>query len=297
MRVFVTGASGFIGVEVVKELVKAGHKVVGMARSDEGVKRVKNAGGEVHRGTLEDLESLKSGAATADGVIHLAFNHDFSKFQQNCEDDRKAIEAMGDALAGTNRPLIVTGGVALIAPDRIATEKDTGNANFPRHSERAGLAQIDKGVKASVMRLPQVHDPRKQGLVTYLVEAAKQTGVSAYVEEGSNHWPACHVTDCARLYRLALEKADAGDILHAVAEQGITLKEIAETLGKRLNLPVVSIPQEKVEQHFGWLAMFAGVDCRVSADITQKKFDWHPKGPKLITDLQNLVVEKQNALA
>ncbi len=291
MKVFVTGASGFIGVQVVRELVDAGHKVLGLARSEDGAKIVEDAGGEVHRGSLEDLESLKSGAGTADGVIHLAFNHDFSNYQKHCEEDRRAIEAMGEVLAGTNRPLVVTGGLALLAPDRIATENDPTSKHFPRHSEQAGLALVGKGVKASVMRLPQVHDRHKQGLITYLVQVARQTGVSAYVEDGTNHWPAVHVSDCARLYRLALEQASAGERLHAIAEQGITLKEIAQTIGKRMNIPVVSIPAEKVGEHFGWLAMFAGVDCRVSGDITQRKFNWHPEGPSLISDLENLVVE------
>jgi nucleoside-diphosphate-sugar epimerase len=289
MRVFVTGATGFIGSALVPELISAGHQVLGLTRSEAGAKALKAAGAEVHHGSLEDLDSLKRGAATADGVIHLAFIHDFSKFQENCEIDKHAIEALGSVLSGSDRPLIVTSGTAGLAkPGQVATEDHVVPPDFPfpRVSEQTALSL--KGVSTSVMRLPQVHDTIKQGLVTYLIAVAREKGVSAYVGEGRNSWAAAHVSDVARLYRLALEKHEAGAKYHAVAEEGVPMREITETIGRGLKVPVVSLSPEKAAAHFGWLAMFAGADLVASSEKTRKNLGWNPTGPGLIADLQRM---------
>jgi nucleoside-diphosphate-sugar epimerase len=289
MRIFVTGATGFIGSAVVPELIKAGHQVLGLTRSDAGAKSLTAAGAQVHRGELADLESLRKGAAMSDGVIHLAFIHDFSKFQENCEIDRRAIEALGSVLAGSNRPLIVTSGTAgLGAPGKLATEDLDVPPNFPypRVSEQAALSL--KGVKASVVRLPQVHDPVKQGLVTYLIAVAREKGVSAYVGEGRNRWSAAHVSDVARLYRLVLDKNEAGAKYHAVGEEGVSMRDIAEAIGRGLKIPVKSVSQEEAQSHFGWLAMFATHDLQASSAITRKKLGWNPTGTGLIADLDQM---------
>jgi nucleoside-diphosphate-sugar epimerase len=289
MRVFVTGATGFIGTPVVKELLAAGHQVLGMARSDEGAKSLTAQGAEVLRGSLEDLDALRSGAAAADAVIHLAFIHDFSKFMENCRIDQTAIETMGAVLAGSDKPLIVTGGLAGIgAPGRLATEDDAipPGFPFPRVSEQAALAL--KGVKASVMRLPQVHDTVKQGLVSYIIPVARTKGVAAYVGDGQTRWAAAHVSDVAKLYRLALEKFEPGSRYHAVAEQGVTMKELAEVIGQGLNVPVKSITPEEAQTHFGSMASFASHDLTASGAITQKKYGWAPSGPTLLEDLQKM---------
>jgi nucleoside-diphosphate-sugar epimerase len=289
MRVFVTGTTGFIGSQVVKELIAAGHKVLGLARSEAGAAALVAGGAEVQRGVLEDVASLRSGAAASDAVIHLAFIHDFSKFQENCEIDRLAIEALGSVLAGSDRPLIVTSGVAgLAAPGQLATEDTVVPPDFPfpRVSEQTALAL--PGVNASVMRLPQVHDPVKQGLVTYLVACAREKGVSAYVGEGRNRWAAAHVSDVARLYRLALEKHAAGAKYHAVAEEGVPLRDIAESIGRGLKVPVVSLSPEKAAAHFGWMTMFAGADLAASSEKTRKDLAWNPTGPGLIADLEQM---------
>ena len=286
MRVFVTGATGFIGSAVVPELLKAGHQVLGLTRSDAGAKALAAAGAEVHRGSLEDLESLRRGAADSDGVIHLAFIHDLSKFKENCEIDKRAIEALGSVLAGSDRPLIVastTGGLS--APGQVATEEHVVPAKspFPRVSEQTALSL--KGVSASIMRLPQVHDTVKQGLVTYAIAVAREKGVSAYVGNGANRWPAAHISDVGHLYRLALEKHEAGAKYHAVAEEGVPLREIAEVIGRGLKVPVKSIRPEEAPAHFGWLGMFASLDFPASSTITREKLGWHPTGPRLIADL------------
>ena len=291
MRVFVTGATGFIGSAVVPELLAAGHQVIGMARSEAGARALTAAGAEVLRGDLEDLESLRKGAALADSVIHAAFIHDFSKFKENCEIDRRAIETLGSVLAGSERPLIVTSGVGgLAAPGEVVTEDYEVPPNYPlpRVSEQTALALLPKGVRASVMRLPQVHDPVKQGLVTYLIALARGKGVSAYVGEGRNRWAAAHVSDVARLYRLALEKNEPGAKYHAVAEEGVPMREIAEAIGRGLKIPVVSLSPEEVAPHFGWLALFAASDLAASSEKTRKKLDWHPTGPGLIADLKQM---------
>jgi nucleoside-diphosphate-sugar epimerase len=289
MRIFVTGATGFIGSAVVAELIKAGHQVLGLTRSDAGAKSLTAAGAEAHRGELTDLESLRKGAEMSDGVIHLAFIHDFSKFRENCEIDRRAIEALGSVLAGSNRPLIVTTGTAgLGAPGQLATEDIDVPPNFPypRVSEQAALSL--KGVKASVVRLPQVHDSVKQGLVTYLIALAREKGVSAYVGDGRNRWSAAHVSDVARLYRLVLEKNGAGAKYHAVGEEGVSMRDIAEAIGRGLKIPVKSVSPEEAQSHFGWLAMFASHDLQASSTKTRKDLGWNPTGPGLIADLEQM---------
>jgi nucleoside-diphosphate-sugar epimerase len=289
MRVFVTGATGFIGSRVVKELIAGGHKVLGMARSEDGAKSLTAMGAEALRCSLDDLDGLRKGAGAVDGVIHLAFVHDFSKFAENCETDRRAIEAMGAVLTGSDKPLIVTAGTSgLGAPGRAATEDDAIPPNFPypRLSEQTALALVSKGVRASVMRLPQVHDTQKQGLVTYMIAVAREKGVSAYVGEGLNRWAAAHVSDVARLYRLALEKNEAGAKYHAVAEEGVPMREVAETIGQGMKVQVKSISLEEANRHFGWLGMFASHDLCASSANTRRKLGWSPNGPGLIADLK-----------
>jgi nucleoside-diphosphate-sugar epimerase len=292
MRIFLTGATGFIGSAIVPELIKAGHQVLGLTRSEEGAQSLIAAGAEVHRGNLEDLESLRRGAAVSDGVIHCAFDHDFSNFVANCEKDRKAIEAMGDVLVGSDRPLLITSGTGMgnAAPGQPATE-DHFDRNHPhprKVSEVAGAFVAERGVNVSVVRLPQVHDTVKQGLITYAIQLAREKGVSAYLGDGLNRWPAAHVLDVARLYRLALEKNEAGSRYNAVAEEGISMREIAEVIGRGLKLPVVSLSAEKAPAHFGWLAMFAGYDMPASSARTQQGLGWHPTGPGLIADLEQM---------
>jgi len=291
MRVFVTGATGFIGSALVPELINAGHQVLGMARSEEGAKSLAAAGAEVHRGDLEDLEGLRSAAAKSDGVIHIGFRHDWSDFAGSCEIDKRAIEALGSALEGSHRPLLVTSGVATVAQGRPGTEEDPPHPpipSLPRVSEQTGLSFVERGVNASVVRLPQVHDPVKQGLVTYAVALARQKGVSPYIGDGLSRWAAVHVLDAARLYRLALEKGAAGARYHAVAEEGVPMREIAEVIGRGLKVPIVSLSQEEAQAHFGWLAMFAGFDMPASSAQTRQRLGWHPTGPGLIADLEQM---------
>jgi nucleoside-diphosphate-sugar epimerase len=278
MRVFVTGATGFIGSAVVGELIGAGHQVLGLTRSEEGAKSLVAAGAQVHRGHLEDLESLRSGAVAADGVIHTAFIHDFSKFQENCEIDRRAIDVLGEALAGSNRPLIVSTGLPGGAPGRVTTEDDKPPAHgaMPRVSEQTAEAFTARGVRVSTVRLPQVHDRDKQGLVTYAIAVAREKGISAYVGDGRNRWPAVHRLDAAPLYRLALEKGSAGASYHAVGEEGVPVREIAEAIGRGLKIPAVSLSPEEAADHFGWLAFFAGMDALASSALTQQRLGWHP---------------------
>ena len=292
MKVFLTGATGFIGSAIVPELIGAGHQVLGLTRSDAGAKSLNVAGAEVHRGDLEDLESLRSGAAKSDAVIHTAFNHDFSKFAENCEADRRVIEALGAALAGSQRPLVITSGTAMASskPGVPATENDpkVSSKVVPRAaSEEAAASVAERGGRVIVVRLPQVHDTVKQGLVSYAIQVARQKGVSAYVGDGHNRWPAAHRLDTARLYRLALEK-DASAIYHAVAEEGISTKEISEVVGKGLNVPVVSLTPEEAPAHFGWLAHFVSWDIPASSAQTRKQLGWNPTGPGLIADLKNM---------
>jgi nucleoside-diphosphate-sugar epimerase len=293
MKVFVTGATGFIGSAVVQELIKAGHQVLGLTRSDAGARSLIGAGAKVHRGDLENLDSLRSGAANADAVIHTAFNHDFSKYVANCEADRQVIEALGDALAGSGKLLIVSSGTAMAnsGPGILATEHDVAASSrlVPRAaSEEAASSVAARGVRTAIVRLPQVHDTVKQGLVTYAIQVAREKGVSAYVGDGLNRWPAAHVLDTARLYRLALEKANTGDKFHAVAEEGVLVREIAEAIGRGLRVPVVSLAPEEAVNHFGWLAAFVGRDVPASSVHTREKLGWNPTGPGLISDLENM---------
>ena len=276
MHVFITGATGFIGSAVVPELLNAGHQVLGLARSDGGAASLAAAGAQVHRGDLEDLDSLRSGAAMADAVIHAGFDHDFSKFAQNAETDRRAIEAIGDALLGTDKPLIVTAGIPVV-PGRAATEDDPPSSGAsPRVSEETALTLAARGVRASVVRLPQVHNRDKHGLGSYLVAVAREKGVSAYVGDGLNRWSAAHRLDVAPVYRLALEKGAAGASHHAVVEEGVTLREIAETIGRGLNLPAASIPPEAVAEHFGGLAFAVSADLSASSGLTRQRLGWRP---------------------
>jgi nucleoside-diphosphate-sugar epimerase len=292
MRVFVTGATGFIGSAVVKELREAGHRVLGLARSDAGADSLIAAGAQVQRGDVQDLESLRSGAAAADAVIHTAFIHDFSKFKENCEIDRRAIQALGAALAGSNKLLIVSSGTGIATSGNgqpcIESDPPTSSESFPRAATEEAAAVVARlGVRVAILRLPQVHDTRKQGLVSYAIQLARTKGVSAYLGDGQNRWPAAHLLDTARLYRLALEKGEAG-AYHAVDEEGVPVKEIAEVVGRGLKVPVVSLKPEEAAGHFGWLAPFAAMDIPASSAHTRQKLGWNPTGPGLLTDLANM---------
>ena len=295
MKIFVTGATGFIGSAVVPELLGAGHQVLGMTRSEAGAQALTAAGAEAHLGTLEDLDSLKRGAAASDAVIHLAFDHDFSNFVANCEKDRRAIEALGEALKGTDRPLIITSGVGMgsAAPGQPATEDvlNTSHPNPRTASEVLANEMTAAGISVSVVRLPQVHNTEKQGLITPLIGIAREKGVFAYVGDGASRFSAAHVSDVARLYRLALEKHEAGVRYNAVAEEGVPLRDIAEVIGRGLKVPVVSLSPEEAAVHFGWMSMFAGLDLPASSALTQERLGWHPTGPGLIADLEQMRYE------
>ena len=290
MRVFVTGATGFIGSRIVPELIGAGHEVLGLTRSDAGARRLEEAGAAAHRGTLEEPDSIARGAATADAVIHCAFDHDFSRFVENTEKDARVIEAIGGALAGSDRPFIITSGTGMGSPGpgRLATEDvfDRDNPNPRRLSELTGEKLAQRGVSVAAVRLPQVHDAERQGLISPAIEIARAKGVSAYVGDGANRWPAAHVSDVARLYRLALDHHAPGARWHAVAEEGVPMREIAEVIGAGLGIPVRSLSPEEAMAHFGWLGPFAGFDMPASSAATRACLGWNPTGPGMIEDLQ-----------
>jgi nucleoside-diphosphate-sugar epimerase len=290
MRVFVTGASGWIGSAVVPELLGAGHQVLGLARSDSSAAALTAAGAEVHRGALDDLDSLRAGAAASDGVIHLAFIHDFSDYEAAAQTDRRAIETLGAALEGSDRPLVIASGILGLATGRLATERDAGDRDSAAGPRIAGaqatLALAARGVRSSVLRLPpSVHGEGDHGFVATLVAIARAKGVSGYIGDGSNHWPAVHRLDAARLFRLALETAPAGSVLHGVADEGVPVRDLAEVIGRHLNLPVVSISPEDAGAHFGWLGAFLAADAPASSALTQEEMGWHPAQPGLIADL------------
>ncbi|MEQ5842725.1 SDR family oxidoreductase [Paraburkholderia acidicola] len=292
MRIFVTGATGFIGATIVHELINAGHQVLGLTRSEAGVRSLTSVGAEAHRGDIDDLDSLRRGASSADGVIHTAFNHDFSTMLANCEADRQAVEAMGAALHGSDRPLIITSVAALGASayGKPATEDNFNpdQRNPRKVSELTVDALAQQGVRVSVVRLPQVHNPVKLGLISYLIKLAREKGVSAYVDDGLSRWAAVHLSDAARLYLLALEKRATGSRYHAVAEEGIPLRTIAEVIGRNLNVPVKSVTAADAPAHFGWLSAFVGADMSASSALTQERLAWQPKGPGLIADLEQV---------
>lgn len=284
MRVFVTGATGWVGSAVVQELLSAGHEVAGLSRSEEGAAALAEAGAQVRRGLVGDLDLLKDAAGAADGVIHCAFNHDFSRFLENCAEDERAIGALASALAG--KPLLVTSGMALIAPGRLADEDDVTAPHFPRRSEAGAKAAAAKGVKAGAVRLPpSVHGLGDHGFVPRLIQIARDKGAAAYIGDGSNRWSGVHRLDAARVYRLALEQGVTRPTYHAVGDEGVPFKEIAAVIGKHLGVPVVSKSVEEAEAHFGWLAPFAGMDLAASGEKTKALLGWAPQQPGLIADL------------
>ena len=292
MRVFLTGATGFIGSRIVPELLGAGHQVLGLTRSDAGARQLEEAGAEAHHGTLEAPDIIASGAAKADAVIHCAFDHDFSRFVENTQKDARVIEAIGAVLAGSNRPFIITSGTGMGSPGpgRLAVEDvfDRENPNPRRLSELTGETVAQQGVSVAAVRLPQVHDTEKQGLISPAIEIARAKGVSAYVGDGAGRWPAAAVADVAGLYRLALEHHEAGARWHAVAEEGVAMRDIAEVIGAGLGVPVRSLSPEEAMAHFGWLGAFAGADMPASSAVTRERLGWNPTGPSLIEDLRNM---------
>lgn len=292
MRVFLTGATGFIGSHIIPELLAAGHEVLGMTRSDKGAEALEAAGVEVHRGELEDVASIRAGAAKADAVIHTAFDHDFSRFAENCEKDRRVIEALGAELKGSDRPLIITSGVGMGEREHgapaIETVFNAEHRNPRIASEEAGNAALETGVDVRVMRLPQVHDTARQGLISPYVAICREKGVAAYVGDGGNRYSAAHVGDVAKLYVLALNKGRRGERYNAVAEEGVAMRRIAEVVGAGLGLPVTSVSAEEAKAHFGWFAMFAGFDMPASSELTRQWLGWTPVGPGLIEDLEKM---------
>ena len=287
MKIFVTGASGWVGSAVVPELLAAGHQVLGLARSDESAEKLTTAGAQVHRGDLADLDSLRSGAKDADGVIHLAFHHDFDNFVDAGELDRNAIAALGETLAGSGRPLVVTSGTAGHAPGQILPEDRPANPQSPRTSESAALAFADRDVRVSIVRLaPTVHGNGDYGFIPVLIDVARTKGVSAFPGDGTNRWSAVHRDDAAILFRLAAESALTGTILHAVGEQAVTTRDIAESFGRHLGVPVTSIAPDAAFDHFGWIGAFFGIDMPASSELTQQRFGWQPTNIGLLEDLE-----------
>ncbi len=293
MRVFLTGATGFVGSFLVPELINAGHHVVGLSRSDLGAKALARVGAEVFRGDVNDLDRVRIAAEAADGVIHAAFNHDFSNLMQNSENDRRVIETLGEVLAGSDRPLVITSGTGLARSKTgglaVETDDHATSAEFPRAaSEEAADTLIAKGGRVMVMRLPQVHDTHRQGRVTWHIQTARRQGRVAYVGDGMNRLAAVHVSDAVRLYRLALEKGQAGARYNAVGEEGVALRDIAEVIGAGLKMPVVSITREEAPAYFGWMAHLATIDLAASSVLTREQLGWNPTGPDLLTDLRNM---------
>ncbi|MCM3629441.1 SDR family oxidoreductase [Paenibacillus glycanilyticus] len=287
MRIFVTGATGFVGSAVVQELLAAGHEVVGLARTDKAAEDLEAKGADVHRGSLDDLDSLREGASAADGVIHLAFNHDFSNFAAAAETDRMAIEAMGSALEGSGKPFVGTSGTLMLPSGRLGTEEDAPTPATPRRSEEAAMKLVNQGVRASVVRLaPSVHGLGDHGFVKTLIDIARAKGASAYIGEGLNRWSAVHRLDAASLYRLAIEAAPAGARLHGVGDEGVLFRDIAGVIGRHLNLPVVSISREEADSHFSWLTFAAAADNPTSSELTRKRLGWEPTHIGLIPDLE-----------
>jgi nucleoside-diphosphate-sugar epimerase len=291
MRIFVTGASGFVGSAIVQELLGAGHQVLGLARSDAAAAALTAAGAGVHRGSIEDLDSLRSGVGASEGVIHTAFNHDFSKFKENCELDRRAIEALGAALVGSGRRLAVTSPIGILPRGLLATEETvpaSGAHAHPRVATEEAAARVSsRGVHVSIVRLPpSVHGDGDHGFVPTLIGIARQKGASAYLGDGANRWPAVHRLDAAHLYRLVLEKGAAGARYHAVAEEGIPFREIASAIGRRLNVPVVSKPPQEAAPHFTWFANFAAADTPASSTRTREQLGWSPRQRGLLSDLE-----------
>ncbi len=299
MRIFLTGATGFIGSAIVPELLRAGHQVLGLARSEAGEQRLRNAGAEPHRGDIADPDSLRQGAGQCDGVIHTAFDHDFSRFAENCRKDARVIEALGQALNGSDRPLIITSAtpMGMLTPDRPAREDqfEPASPNPRVASEQAGERLLQAGVNVRVVRLSQIHDTVKQGLVSDVVALARRTGVSAYVGGGLNNWSAAQVGDAARLYRLALEKGQAGRRYHATAENALPFRQIAAAVGRGLGLPVVSLSPDEAAQSLGHLAAFAGKEMSASSDITRRELDWSPTGPGLIADIGAMLARESRS--
>jgi nucleoside-diphosphate-sugar epimerase len=291
MKVFVTGATGFIGSALVPELITAGHRVLGLARSDAAAQSLIAAGAEVHRGSLENLDSLRDGAAQSDAVIHCAYGNDFSKMEQIARQESQVIDILGGALIGSDRPMLITSVAAVgAAPGQIATEDyyNPKSRNPRMSTELAGEAIANRGVNVTVVRLSQVHNTVRQGFVSALIRVARDKGASAYVGDGTNRWAAAHLNDVVRLYRLALEKHERNSRFHAVAEEGVPLRQIADTIGKVLGLPVIRLSPEEASAHFGWLSMFAGMDMPASSQHTQQRLGWYPSGPSLITDLDQM---------
>ncbi len=287
MRVFLTGATGFIGSAIVPELLDAGHDVTGLARSDDGAAKLEAAGADVHRGELADLDSLRTGAAAADGVIHCAFIHDFTAIEAAGETDRRAIETLGAELEGSGRPLVVTSGTGMLTPGRVGTELDPPGPSHRTASEDITLALAARGVRSSILRLPaSVHGEGDHGFVPRIIEIARETGVSGYIGDGANRWPAVHRLDAARLFRLAVESAPPGTVLHGIGDEGIPIRDLAELIGRHLDLPAVSVAREDADEHFGWLAMFLGRDIPASSAVTREQFGWEPEQPGLIADLE-----------
>jgi nucleoside-diphosphate-sugar epimerase len=299
MRVFVTGASGWIGSAVVPELIEAGHEVTGLARSEASAAALEAAGAQVRRGTIDDLDVLRSAAAESDGVIHLAFKHDIAfsgGFQAAADADRRAVETVGDALAGSGRPFVIASGTLMLAPGRVATERDGRDPGSLAHlsggpQARAAtsvltLSLASRGIRTAVLRLPPtVHGDGDHGFLAAIVSIARDKGVSGYIGDGSNRWPAVHRLDAAHLFRLAVEQAPPGSALHAIADEGVPVRDIAEVIGRHLDLPVATVPPERASEHFGWLAPFLGADAPASSTLTRELLGWQPAQPGLLDDL------------